>query len=46
VSIILAEDGIKAYKMNIIVIGVTSMDNRNVRSVPLIGVIPMASVSY
>jgi hypothetical protein len=37
VSIILAGDGIKARIMNIIVIGVTSMDNRGVRCVPITG---------
>jgi len=36
--IILAGDGIKACIMSSIVIGVTSMDNRDVRSVPLMGV--------
>jgi hypothetical protein len=37
VSIILAGDGIKACIVDIIVIGVTSMDNRDARCVPLTG---------
>jgi hypothetical protein len=37
VSIILVWDGNKPYIMNIIVIGVTSMDNRDARYVPLTG---------
>jgi hypothetical protein len=46
VSIIPAGDGIKVHIMDIIVIGVTSMDNQGVRSALQIGVDPMVSGFY